>query len=595
MKIKINILIISFVVALAFFLRIYKISNIPPSLNWDEVSLGYNAYSVLKTGKDEWGKILPVIFTAYGDYKLPGYIYTLVPFISIFGLNAFAIRLPSVLAGTITVLFTYLTVLELFSNNQLNQKEKRNVLNHDFISEGKINIVAFTASLLVVIEPWSLFLSRPAFEANLALCFFVIAVYLFLRSIHTIKYLPPSILFFGLTVWTYNSYRIFTPLFIVFLTILYRKELLFAIKTKQQIIFNVFLFILLFLPMFYQLLIGVGQERYQKVAIVDEGAVGQIVNLRNKYSLNPLLEKLFFNRPVYFTGSFIKNWITFYSDKFLYSQGGTNYQFSVPGFGLLYPINIIFLVIGIIYLFVKRANKSSMVLLFIFLMGSIPSSLTRESPHVLRSITLLPSPAIITAIGAVNFFIWFQKNERLTLIRRFVRLFFIPLTIVVYLLFLGQAFGKYYSYYLNEYPKEYSWSWQYGYREAVNYIKDNYDNFDKIIVTKKYGEPHEFVLFYLSWNPQNYFNSSNLIRFRQTDWFWVDRFDKFYFVNDWDIPTEEWQPFVLESEKEEVDCRGINCLLITSPGNVPKGWSKLQTINYLNCQPVYEIYDNKQN
>src|SRR3990170_7439708 len=96
------------IILLGFALRTVYISDFPPSLNWDEVSLGYNAYSVLKTGKDEWGKILPVIFTAYGDYKLPGYIYTLVPFISIFGLNAFAIRLPSVLAGTITVLFTYL-------------------------------------------------------------------------------------------------------------------------------------------------------------------------------------------------------------------------------------------------------------------------------------------------------------------------------------------------------------------------------------------------------------------------------------------------------------------------------------------------------
>src|SRR3990167_8100088 len=108
-------LLLACIVGLAFFLRIYKVTQIPPALSWDEVSIGYNAYSILKTGRDEHGRYMPVdAFVAYGDYKPVLPVYLTVPFIALFGLNELAVRLPSALAGTLTVLLTYFLVLELF-------------------------------------------------------------------------------------------------------------------------------------------------------------------------------------------------------------------------------------------------------------------------------------------------------------------------------------------------------------------------------------------------------------------------------------------------------------------------------------------------
>ena len=144
---------------------------------------------------------------------------------------------------------------------------------------------------------------------------------------------------------------------------------------------------------------------------------------------------------------------------------------------------------------------------------------------------------------------------------------------------------------LFEYREKYSWSWQYGYKQVVEYVKSNYTRYDKIIVTKKYGEPHEFFLFYWPWEPEEYRNDANLNRFYQSNWYWVDSFDKFYFVNDWQIVGDDPEVFVLESGGE-VDCREINCLLITSPGSVPTGWSKVKTINFLNGEPAFEIHEN---
>src|SRR3989344_5777104 len=102
-------LLIVLIVLLAAILRFYQIDSNPPSLYWDEASLGYNAYSILKTARDEHGTFLPLTnFAAFGDYKPPGYIYVTVPAVWIFGLTEFAIRFPSAFFGTLTVLITYL-------------------------------------------------------------------------------------------------------------------------------------------------------------------------------------------------------------------------------------------------------------------------------------------------------------------------------------------------------------------------------------------------------------------------------------------------------------------------------------------------------
>src|SRR3989344_6943662 len=78
-------LLIFLVILLVFILRFYHLNLTPPSLYWDEASLGYNAYSILKTTRDEHGKFLPLTnFEAFGDYKPPGYIYAAVPSIAIF-------------------------------------------------------------------------------------------------------------------------------------------------------------------------------------------------------------------------------------------------------------------------------------------------------------------------------------------------------------------------------------------------------------------------------------------------------------------------------------------------------------------------------
>jgi len=212
------------------------------------------------------------------------------------------------------------------------------------------------------------------------------------------------------------------------------------------------------------------------------------------------------------------------------------------------------------------------------LFSPIASSLTREGPHVLRFITFLPIPMIITAYGLV--IIWEKINSKHK-----------QIVYIIYVLLVLIQFGKYMNNYFTKYPIDYDWSWQYGNKELVEYISHEYNNYDKIIITKKLGEPHIFILFYWPWNPQDYLNDSNLNRFSQSNWYWVDGFDKFYFINDWDIVLENDfdNRFKLESGKV-VECSNKPCLLITSYENAPKNWLKLDEIKGLRNESIYEIY-----
>ena len=557
----------NFLILVVFFaaiLRFFSITGIPPSLNWDEVSHGYNAFSILKTGKDEWGEIFPVIFRAYGDYKLPVYIYLTALSESFFGVNEFAVRFPSALAGVGSVIFTYLLVVELFSRD-------KKLLTTDFKK------LASLSALLVAIEPWSFFLSRGAFEANLALFLFVGGMYFFLKASRKPNYYLLSTMCFGLTVWTYNSYRVFTPLLLLTLIVLFKSELLKALKKNKNLTtYYLLLTAFFFLPMFYQLLNPAGQARYGNVAILDEGAIAQINQERNSGC-----PRIYCNKFTYFAPRFLKNYFSHFSPGFLFLEGGTNYQFSTPARGLINPINSLFLIIGLIYLIRSKSNVAG-VLISWLLLAPIPSSLTREAPHVLRTITVLPIPMILASYGVLVFIRELKSRPRV---------FVLTIYIIVTAIYLENYLVKY----LGEYRRNYSWSWQYGYKQVVDYAKTFYDRYDKIIVTKKYGEPHEFILFYWPWNPEKYRNDANLTRFYQSNWYWVDAFDKFYFVNDWQINEEgeDKYEFKLESG-ESVLClvNSVKCLLVTSPGNVPEGWEKLETINFLDGQPAFEIYSN---
>ncbi len=539
MKFKFTIVLI---LVLASLLRLYQLNNFPPSLNWDEVSIGYNAYSILKTGHDEWGEIMPLSFRAYGDYKLPGYIYLDVPFVSIFDLNELGVRLPAALLGIGLVILIILILRKL----------------EEFHS-------ASWGGFLAAILPWTLIVSRIALEAELALFLTTLGFYLFILGLKKNRYLYLSAITFGLTIFSYNSSRVVTPLLILSLITIFWRELK---SKKYSALISLVIFGAFFAIALPNALLQDSSARYKWTTILDQGAINHLNEERGASAMPHVLTILLFNRYIYFGEEAAKNYITYFNPDFLFVNGGSNYQFSVPGSGLLYVVMLPFVFFGFWVVF-KERKKWQVFMLTWLLIAPLPGAITRDSPHALRSLMMIPPIIIITSLGLRFFVDFIVKTEKQKLIIKWIIIGCFLANLVV---FEKNYFG--------DYTRNYSWSWQYGYRQAVDYIRQNGNQYQTIYFTKFYGEPHEFVLFYTQYDPQNYMANPNLSRNFHSDWYWVDSFDKYKLLNDWEVKS---------SAKCEV--QSGKCLLVTSPGNYPDGSKFLERINFLDGKPAFDIVE----
>ncbi len=193
MKKVLNNKLLIVIIFFAFILRIVSLSSFPTGFTQDEAALGYDAYSLLETGKDQWGEAFPLSFRSFGDFKMPLYTYLAAPSVHIFGLNVFAVRLPNALFGTLTVLATFLMVYELTKRKNF----------------------ALISSLFMAISPWATSLSRGAFEANLTAFFIPIGVWAFYKAIKSPRWIWVAACSFGLNIFSYHSARLFTPFLIL--------------------------------------------------------------------------------------------------------------------------------------------------------------------------------------------------------------------------------------------------------------------------------------------------------------------------------------------------------------------------------------------
>ena len=151
------------VLVMTVFLRFWRLDLLPPSMYWEEVALGYDAYSISQTGLDHHGNKLPVVaFESFGDWKPALYFYTIVPFIRLLGLNVWAVRMPSLLAGIFTVLGVgFLTKWVLLKLNEAKDK------HFNF----KIDWMVVLGSGVATFSPWLINFARGGWESNLATAF----------------------------------------------------------------------------------------------------------------------------------------------------------------------------------------------------------------------------------------------------------------------------------------------------------------------------------------------------------------------------------------------------------------------------------------
>lgn len=474
--------LILLILILGFVLRVWNTNYAPPGLNRDEAAIGYNAYSILNTGNDEYGKFLPLSFKSFGDWKLPLYIYMDVIPIKFFSLTPFSVRLPSILFGTATILFVYFLVKELLRD------------------ERKTEAIALLAAFFISISPWSIHFSREAAEANVAVFFVVLGLYLFLKGIKTSGYMALSSIFFGLSMYTYHGNHVFTPLLLVALLVYlltYHREL----KKLFMFLLPVFL---LGLIIFAKTLFVADKTKISGLTpLSDISLVYQKVVLPRFDHINPYskLTLAYHNKITFLIGRFLQGYYLGFSPEFLFIKGGNNWQHNIPDFGNLYMWEAPFLLLGLFYIF-RDKLKWRYILLFWLLISPIPAAITKDAPHSARMLVFLPLPYILAAIG---FVLLFQDVKKKT----FQRLFLLGVGVLLIV-----NFSFYIDRYFIHFPKLLEAQWGGGYQQLVEDVDNLSPRFRNIVVDNPDDSPYIYFLFYNRTDPKLY--QENVVRY-QTD------------------------------------------------------------------------------
>jgi len=514
------------VLILALILRIFALSSNPAGFTPDEAGHGYTAYSILKTGRDEWGAMLPIAPRAFGDFRAPLYTYLAIPSIFVFGLNEFAVRLPSVIFGTISVAVVYLLSLEFAKKLKI----------------GK-GFAVFSAFLLAI-SPWHVSLSRGAFEANLPVLLIPAAALFFIEAGRKKSYMVVSAILIGLGLFAYYSSRllaIFIPVLLYFC--FQKKEGVVNFFIKYKI--SIFVLLTLFLISFYSTFLG-SFTRVSDISIIGENSWRSLSELRYSsvlLGMPDFLARIFNNKITYIIDLFTKNYLDYFSTRFLFTQGASEATYGMlPGIGLLYFIEIFFIFSAIVYIFAKKLYFSPVIVFVIalLLIAPIPAALsTGPGMAANRAAAVMPWIQILSGLGMYSIFNRFKNN----LLRIGISAYFT----FALIFFLANYFFKA--------PIENSRYMSYGWREAAKYIQSVSDNYENIIISKKFSEPQIFLAFYLAIPPE-------VVQSESIDWLRYES-EGLKFVDQ--LGQYRLGKFIFRSLNPSTDLNLPNALLVGKP------------------------------
>lgn len=525
------------------FLIFYKLNVNPPSLDWDEASIGYNVYSLLKTGADEYGNRLPISIRSFDDFKPPVYIYLDVPSVMVFGLNEFGVRFPSAILGLLTVALVYLLTKELFVDFEKNKKEK----------------LALLSAFLYGVSPWHLQFSRAAFEGNVGLFFFVFGFWLLLKGLNSPKYILLSIVGFGISIYSYHSFLLIVPLFLFLVFVYFRENL---IKNKKHYLLALVVALIFVLPVFFSFVSRSGSgSRLSMVSIFGSGDTlnPSIKQLQYDIKNNDKIGMVLDNRRIVYFLSFAKGYFDHWNPDFLFFHGDGGRQHHAVNMGMLYLWSFPFILIGIYFLFSKKTKRSFLIMIM-FLLAPLPSAISTGTPHPVRAIAMEPGFSIFAALGL--YFIFSQRG----------RIKNMAMLIIVITFFILN-----FSYYLHQYyvftPIEYGDFWQYGNKQALKEAKLLGGKYSKIVYTYGYDQPYIYYLFYNQIDPIWYQKNWDYLKTGQ-----VERMKRI-------IGKYEFRNINFEK-----DSKFKNILLIGTPQEIPDNASGIiKTIYFLNGSVAFRI------
>lgn len=462
------------ILIVACFLRLPLLGQLPEGITIDEAGQGYSAYSILKTGRDEWGDFLPLNPRGFGDYKPPVFMYLLVPSIAIFGLNEFAVRFPSAISGIFTVWVLFFLVSELFKNKKL----------------------GLLSSFMIAISPWHVYYSRLGWESNVGLLLFVLGIWLFLKGIKIQKWLVFSVVSFGLSSLSYHSFKLLVPLMVLGLITIFRRE--FSAVNKKMLILPGITVLIFVLILGYGFIFSGAGNRVQDQAILKEDNLTALRESQFNDRLPRPLNLMLNNKLTFLLSTVTDNYLGYFSLSFLFGPHRSDGSvLNFPTEGLLYIWQLPLILFGVFYLITRFSDASKLLFLWA-LIAPIPAALTQDYMHAGRAQAIFPALAIISVVG-FKFIFEDIKSYKLKRLVVYLSMFIILISLIFRIdNYLFNTFNKFHGGLVK------------GYRDIINYTQNNQDKYDRIVFTTSNSEPQAFIAFYTKWDPSDFQNQSKI-------------------------------------------------------------------------------------
>lgn len=560
-KISKNHLALGAILVVAAILRLFKLNEVPVSLFGDELDVGYHAYSILKTGRDYSGNLLPFHFQSLAEWRTPLYLYSVVPTVFLFGVSPLGVRLPAAIFGILGVLaFYFLTKL----------------IREKYLGVKNESLELFAAFVLAI-SPWHIQYSRGAFEVTEMLLFLILGFYFFLKGLENGKYLHLAVTLFALTPWIYSTAKLFIPIIVAALGLVYFKDLVKI--SKKNLIGSAVLFVVISLPVIYSIFLGSGSQRYEYIGVFSDESIEHQVGLARDVdnSLSAFGSRVFHNKYVVWTGTITNNFLAAYSTDFLFINGDTNPRHSVENIGMFYKIEIVALLLGIVAFFsVNKNNKIKLFLIIWLIAGVIPSALTSDGGnHATRLILILPPVCLLIALGIFRI----SKSKVV-----FGSYFFVLLVLFVH---------YQHQYWVHNTVSSEKW-WHAGWEEAVFELKANEENYEKIVISTANEPPWIFFAGWYEYDPKKWHDISPLDNKVLLDGFGeVSHIGKYYFGSPEEKDVYNFGKVIDSETLYLASATEIGPDLIAEPERTPADLRLIKAISYPSGAPAFYLFSGK--
>jgi 4-amino-4-deoxy-L-arabinose transferase-like glycosyltransferase len=572
-----SLLILIAILFLGSFLRLYQLQSVPVSLFGDEMDVGYHAFSVLKTGKDYSGNFMPLHLQSLAEWRTPLYLYSAVPTVALFGISPLGVRLPAAIFGVLGILGIYLLTKEMFKKLPSGGGEK----------------IALLAALFLAISPWHIQYSRAGFEVTQLLFFLIFGLYFFFLSLESKgKWLWLSAICFATTPWVYSTAKFFTPFLLIFLFVVWFAQI--KKFSRKYLVLGIVAFLIVGIPIAYSTVFGGGSVRFNYISVFANPTIEPEVGVARGIDayvrgetgtgLSPqILDRLMHNKYMFWGQNISQNILQSLSFEFLFNSGDPNPRHSITGMGEFYKLQIIPFLFGLGWLFFKLTdNKIKLLFGFWILAGVIPAAITGDGGnHATRLILILPPIIILIAYGLFCGIKALPKKLQLP-------------TWGIYLFLLLVSFLVYQHNFWVHNPLDSERWWHYGWKQAIESVKQKEAGFGKVIITTADEPPWIFFAASYEYDPAKWHAGYPFEKVAVKNFGEVSFIDKYYFGS----PSPKVGIYELGSLLDAdtlylASAKESNVNLVAEPDRLPKDLVLLDSIKFPSGEPAFYLFAKK--